>query len=73
MNDKPLISVNHSARAWATATTTFGIFMEFIQHAAPWLQAHYPDVKWIGPAVTMLGFLWLSIQRVMDANKQASA
>lgn len=69
--DPPVLGVSHASRAWATVIATIGILVESLQHSAPEIQRLFPDVKWVAPAITLIGFVWLSFQRVGDATRQA--
>lgn len=62
--------ISQKARSFATWIIVFGAVVETLQTALPQLLTEFPDAKWIGKVIFLLGLIWLAIQRSNDAIKQ---
>jgi hypothetical protein len=71
-SNKPNIPVNHTTRAWATFLSAIGVILIALQQTWPNIESMYPEVKWVKLVGAGLGFIWMVVQRFMDASAQNS-
>jgi hypothetical protein len=58
-----------TSKIWSQAVVVAGMIVLFLQQSAPDIQKQWPNIKWIGPGIAMVGFIWQLVQKFMDRNK----